>query len=494
MKHCANPGCAYRQRHGSAAEFQDTIATCTDCGAALVDGSAPTPVKVATPAGPAPWSRLGVSLGFGLLCIVGLFVPLPGTSELAQLVRSGGLLGLFNVRGPPTLSVLAIGLIPIISAYQLVEVVVVLVPSWRTLRISGEAGRAKLRPYANGLTGLLAFVQAAGIAQYLRSMGHMSVSVSVFGENDLARWTPWAAMIDSPARDARARPHHRRHRSWGLGDGFSVVFVALMFPAFLSLDVFGNFELVEIVILLVIVGGMIWASGRALERRWPFTSPSEPFAFELPPSGLVPLTTASQILGVFMSAATLTGLSGLDLGHGLSGSAMILEMLIVASLGVGFALLFNPPRRVAELWFGRNPSEASTGLVRTQLAKAAIRGTVFVVTLALLHDALPAVFRLTIVVDLVPVVTLTAVLLDVTNEFHFRRSHPELVAIWPMHRVYAVQPVLAALKDAGIPVVVRALHHRTLLQFFGPYLPMTILVPPAHADAARTLVGQRLTS
>ncbi len=86
----------------------------------------------------------------------------------------------------------------------------------------------------------------------------------------------------------------------------------------------------------------------------------------------------------------------------------------------------------------------------------------------------------------------TAVVVDLAGEWRFRRLHSRLIGVWPVHRVYAVQPALKALTDASIPAFPRGLHHRTLLQFFGPYVPVTLLVPAAQATEAERIVRARL--
>lgn len=52
MKHCPNPECPYLLEHGVAAEFEDRVEKCVDCGAQLVAGPAPAPSP--TPAKPLP--------------------------------------------------------------------------------------------------------------------------------------------------------------------------------------------------------------------------------------------------------------------------------------------------------------------------------------------------------------------------------------------------------------------------------------------------------
>ncbi|MBI3179823.1 MAG: hypothetical protein HYZ27_09195, partial [Deltaproteobacteria bacterium] len=60
----------------------------------------------------------------------------------------------------------------------------------------------------------------------------------------------------------------------------------------------------------------------------------------------------------------------------------------------------------------------------------------------------------------------------------------DLVPVWEIHQVYAMDPALTALAAAGIAAHARSAYHRTLLQFFGPLVPVLVLVPRAQADAA----------
>jgi hypothetical protein len=78
---------------------------------------------------------------------------------------------------------------------------------------------------------------------------------------------------------------------------------------------------------------------------------------------------------------------------------------------------------------------------------------------------------------------------DVAAEVRFRQVHPDAVGVTAEHRLYAVGPALAALTVAGIPGFPRALRHRALLAFWGPYLPVEILVPRSRADDARAVLA-----
>ncbi len=45
MKHCPNPDCPFFREHGVAAEYEDRVEKCLDCGTQLTPGPAPAPPK-----------------------------------------------------------------------------------------------------------------------------------------------------------------------------------------------------------------------------------------------------------------------------------------------------------------------------------------------------------------------------------------------------------------------------------------------------------------
>ena len=89
---------------------------------------------------------------------------------------------------------------------------------------------------------------------------------------------------------------------------------------------------------------------------------------------------------------------------------------------------------------------------------------------------------------LVPLVAVVAVVLDVVAEAAAIRRHGGLVAVWPEHRLYAVDGALAALERGGIPSLARSVHQRVLWHFFAPFIPIQIMVPRERAEEAGTLL------
>jgi preprotein translocase subunit SecY len=119
-------------------------------------------------------------LWFLLLALVvfriGTHIPTPGIDpdQLTELFRqqSGGVLGLFNLFSGGALSrfsVLALGIMPYISASIIMQLLTVVVPQLEAIKKEGEAGRRKITQYTRWFTLVLATFQAIGISIALES-------------------------------------------------------------------------------------------------------------------------------------------------------------------------------------------------------------------------------------------------------------------------------------------------------------------------------------
>ncbi|TAG46705.1 MAG: preprotein translocase subunit SecY [Betaproteobacteria bacterium] len=120
--------------------------------------------------------RLLFLLGALIVYRIGTHVPVPGINSavLEELFKSqqGGILGMFNVFSGGALSrfsILALGIMPYISASIIMQLASVVVPSLEALKKEGEAGRRKITQYTRYGTLVLATVQATGISIALES-------------------------------------------------------------------------------------------------------------------------------------------------------------------------------------------------------------------------------------------------------------------------------------------------------------------------------------
>jgi preprotein translocase subunit SecY len=127
--------------------------------------------------------RLWFLLGAMVVYRIGTHIPVPGinASVLDELFRQnqGGILGLFNVFSGGALqrfSILALGIMPYISASIIMQLFTVVVPSLEALKKEGEAGRRKITQYTRYATLGLAFFQAVGISIALEAQAGLVIA------------------------------------------------------------------------------------------------------------------------------------------------------------------------------------------------------------------------------------------------------------------------------------------------------------------------------
>jgi preprotein translocase subunit SecY len=126
-------------------------------------------------------SELKQRLWFVFLALIvfrlGSFVPIPGidAAVLAQLFeqQKGTIVEMFNMFSGGALeraSVLALGIMPYISASIIMQLLTVIHPTFAELKKEGEAGRRKISQYTRYGTLVLATVQSIAIARSLPGM------------------------------------------------------------------------------------------------------------------------------------------------------------------------------------------------------------------------------------------------------------------------------------------------------------------------------------
>lgn len=120
--------------------------------------------------------RLMFLLGALIVYRIGAHIPVPGIDPvaLADLFKSqkGGILDMFNMFSGGALerfTILALGIMPYISASIIMQLMTVVSPQLEALKKEGESGRRKITQYTRYGTAVLALFQGMGIAIALES-------------------------------------------------------------------------------------------------------------------------------------------------------------------------------------------------------------------------------------------------------------------------------------------------------------------------------------
>ena len=135
--------------------------------------------------------ELFARLRFVLLAIfvyrVGTHIPVPGIdpNQLAALFNQnqGTILGLANMFSGGALermSILALGIMPYISASIIMQLMSAVTPQLEQLKKEGESGRRKISQYTRYLTVVLAIIQATGMTVGMANQGMAYTSSLLF--------------------------------------------------------------------------------------------------------------------------------------------------------------------------------------------------------------------------------------------------------------------------------------------------------------------------
>ena len=132
-------------------------------------------------------SKILVTLVFIFIYRLGTHIVLPGIdpTRLANLKGNGnGMLGLIDAFAGGAFSqasILALGIMPYISASIFMQLMTVLVPRFQKLQKEGESGRKKINQWTRYLTVAVTAVQASAYVKFLEHMAQSNAGMIISG-------------------------------------------------------------------------------------------------------------------------------------------------------------------------------------------------------------------------------------------------------------------------------------------------------------------------
>jgi preprotein translocase subunit SecY len=354
---------------------------------------------------------------------IGTHIPVPGIDpgQMAELFKSqgGGILNLFNMFSGGALSrfsVLALGIMPYISASIIMQLMTYVVPSLEALKKEGESGRRKITQYTRYGTLVLAIFQAVGIATALQQSPGLVINPGsgfIFTATvSLVSGTMFLMWLGEQITER------------GLGNGISILIFAGI-AAGLPSAIAGLFELVRtgamstiaFLIIAVLVVGVTWFvvfvergqrkilvnyAKRQVGNKV-YGGQSSHLPLKLNMSGVIPPIFASSIILLPATAvgwfATGDGLRWLkDLSGALSPGQPI-YILLYAAMIVFFcffytALVFNSKETADNLKKsgafipGIRPGDQTAKYIDRILGRLTLAGAVYITAVCLLPEFL----------------------------------------------------------------------------------------------------------
>jgi preprotein translocase subunit SecY len=376
--------------------------------------------------------ELMARLRFVLLAIivyrVGTHIPVPGINpdQLAALFNQnqGTILGLFNMFSGGALermSILALGVMPYISASIIFQLMSAVSPTLQQLKKEGDAGRRKITQYTRSATVVLATIQAFG----------MSVGLAGQGLAFSADWSFYFVSVTSLVTGAVFLMWlGEQITERGIGNGISLlIFAGIVagLPSAIgqSLESARQGEmniaiLLFILLLAIVVIYLIVKIERGQRRitvnyakrqqgRQSFGGQTSHLPMKVNMAGVIPAIFASSILLFPASIAQWVSSSSADMdwlqdvalaiGPGQPLNIILFTVLIVFFCFFYTALMFDPKevsenlKRSGAFLPGIRPGEQTAKYIDGVLTRLTVFGSAYITLVCLLPQALVVVWN-----------------------------------------------------------------------------------------------------
>jgi preprotein translocase subunit SecY len=372
---------------------------------------------------------------------IGSFIPVPGVNPEAMLSlfeQQEGIVDMFNMFSGGALSrfsVLALNVIPYISASIIVQLMGQIYEPWKALKKEGEAGRRKLTQYSRYGAVILAIIQAGSIAVALQ--GQTSSAGPVV-------YSPGAGFVFTAIVSLTAGTIFlmwlgEQITERGIGNGISLIIFAgivASLPGAL-INTMGQvnageiswFAILIIAVLVLAVTYFVVFMERGQRRitvnyarrqggRGAYMNQSSHLPLKLNMSGVIPPIFASSLIMLPATITTWTGsAAGAAAGAGEGWQAELtvwlqraaqalapnepLHMMLYAVLIIGFAffytaLVFNSQetadnlKKSGALIPGIRPGKATGDYIDGVLTRLTLIGALYLVAVCLLPEVLRA--------------------------------------------------------------------------------------------------------
>ena len=513
MAYCLNPDCPHKKKTGSPAEFREGFTHCSDCGSPLSEEvvekeeSRKKPPRIVLTD---LQKRILYTIGFIFIWRVLLLIPAPGIDlqALGSLLGDEGSNSIFKFFGLGSplarLSVFALGVMPYLSAYMIVEILSVFIQPLKSWRGEGYQGRIKIKRIALFATILLALIQGYGIAISLEHM--MGVAGEKIVRNPGLSYRLISALTLTGGTFLTIWIAELITRK-GIGHGISVLIFAGYVSGFFSnipqikwvsykhspLQYFLLFALIVIALIALIV--LMEKSYRKIPVR--FSDGVEAYIpLKLTSAGIMPADWGSTLV---MLLITVSGFINSSISQKLSEVLFhghiwycIVYAIFIFFLYYLFTSFFYNPKDIVTFLKNKSASILSPlGKNEESYIDRSLESTIPIAALYLcvvlfVPNAIFDLF-LSFHLDSISLIVTVAILFDLIEEIRLRRGG-HLVKVVELHDVPTAGLVKSLLEQKGLPCYLRGYYHRALLYFFGPYIEISVLVPEDRVTDAKEVI------
>ena len=356
---------------------------------------------------------------------IGSHIPTPGidpTALLSFLSSSQGgaglltIMDLFSGGALFRFSILALGIMPYISASIIMQLLGVVIPALERMQKEGESGRKKINQYVRYLTLVLCIVQSAAMASWIQSINEGAMIFMNPGIGFIL-----LVVVTATAGTMFLMWLGDQITERGLGNGISVI----IFAGIVARIPAGVYDVIQkrdseylnslvIVLFFIIFAIVIFCvvyeeSG---QRRIPvqyakrvvgrkvFGAQSTHIPFKINPSGVIPIIFASALMAIPAQVASLTrGVQWrwLDallrfFSYGSWAYIILYCLLVIMFAYVYTSVQFNPDdiaenlKKSGGFIPGYRPGTQTAEYLKTVLSRITIGGSIFLAAIAVFPD------------------------------------------------------------------------------------------------------------
>lgn len=374
--------------------------------------------------------RIGFVLGAFIVYRIGTHVPVPGVDPIAiqalfEQTRGSILdvLNMFSGGALSRLSVMALGVMPYISASIIIQMLTAVEPRLKQIKAEGESGRRKIQKWTRYAAAVLATFQALGIASAVQAQTINGLPVTLITGVQftivcvmaLVAGTMFLVWLGEQITDR------------GIGNGLSLIIFAGI-VAGLPTAIGGTFELAQtgeftpiglmlLFVAVVLVTAFVIFIERGQRRltvnyarqqrgNKVMQAPSSYFPLKMNMAGVIPPIFASSII---LFPASLVGFFGSDSATGVAGvlrdistqmqPGNLLYTLIYVGMILFFAFFYTAltfdPKEIAEnlkkqgaLVPGIRPGQQTARYIDGVVSKLTLVGAIYLALVCLLPELL----------------------------------------------------------------------------------------------------------
>lgn len=371
------------------------------------------------------WARIGFVLGAFIVYRIGTHIPVPGVDPvaLAQMFEQTkgsilDVLNLFSGGALQRLSVMALGVMPYISASIIMQMLTAVEPRLKQIKAEGESGRRKIAKWTRYATVVLATFQALGISSAVQSQGVTIItgmSFTITCVLALVAGTMFLVWLGEQITDR------------GIGNGMSLIIFAGI-VAGLPSAVGGTFDLASrgefspLFVVALFVGALLVTAfvifiergqrrltvnyARQQQGNKVMQAPASYFPLKMNMAGVIPPIFASSII---LFPASLVGFFGNDSATGIAGALRdvatlmapgeVLYTVIYVGMILFFAFFYTAlvfdPKEIAENLKkqgayvpGIRPGQQTARYIDGVVSKLTLVGAIYLAVVCLLPELL----------------------------------------------------------------------------------------------------------